>query len=597
MFRWRTSDSGRVEPADDGGRAPAPAPAVPFVAPKGHDTSETRRAARTDLLAGIGAATERNFALGKILREAFGLVDEMAAFSTAFDTTAETTETRADQFVASVCSLQSQSDAIEDRLTGAADSLTRAHACSRSALSSVGDLTASIDDIERVIKMIASIAAQTNLLALNATIEAARAGAAGAGFRVVAGEVKALSQQTHRAADEIIASAKRIRERAQINMSGVQDVDRALVSIEDLFSQVRASVVDQGEQTRGIGLGSEELARLAQNVRTSAGRMQALGGTVRSMTEQAEKAAAAARGSFETLTERAAIVLRHGDGDEINGEGRWPIVLAGTLTAAEQSFSVRVIDLATDAVQIESGADFPTSLLGEIVGMDVEGLGRFDVRLLTPTTSGYETVLITPPRTVLDRIAAKVEDLRVEYRPFIDRVRATALDVTKVIEGSLASGAMTIEQLFDVDYRRDGATEPAQYLTAAVAPLEAGTRALLESALKQDPAPDFCLLQDRNGFNPVHNLRYSRPPRFGDIVWNLRNSRNRRIFDDRVGMAASRNLKPFIVQSYARDMGDAVEARMEFDAPVFIHGRHWGAVRMAYELAEHQPRKSCADSA
>jgi len=91
-------------------------------------------------------------------------------------------------------------------------------------------------------------------------------------------------------------------------------------------------------------------------------------------------------------------------------------------------------------------------------------------------------------------------------------------------------------------------------------------------------------VQDRNGFNPVHNLRYSLPARGGDLRWNLRYSRGRRIFDDKTGLGASRNLKPFLVQSYARDMGDAIEIRMEFDAPLFLRGRHWGAVRMAYKL-------------
>ncbi|MBT3552698.1 MAG: chemotaxis protein [Rhodospirillaceae bacterium] len=57
-----------------------------------------------------------------------------------------------------------------------------------------------IGDVSEEIK---AIAGQTNLLALNATIEAARAGDAGKGFTVVAGEVKALSGQTTKATDNV----------------------------------------------------------------------------------------------------------------------------------------------------------------------------------------------------------------------------------------------------------------------------------------------------------------------------------------------------------------------------------------------------------
>ncbi len=64
-------------------------------------------------------------------------------------------------------------------------------------------LNNSIQDVQAITETILGISAQTNLLALNASIEAARAGEAGKGFAVVADEIRALSESTREATEEI----------------------------------------------------------------------------------------------------------------------------------------------------------------------------------------------------------------------------------------------------------------------------------------------------------------------------------------------------------------------------------------------------------
>ncbi len=73
------------------------------------------------------------------------------------------------------------------------------------AVTSMGEIEKSAQQIGQIIGIIDEIAFQTNLLALNAGVEAARAGEAGRGFAVVATEVRGLAQRAAESAKDIKA--------------------------------------------------------------------------------------------------------------------------------------------------------------------------------------------------------------------------------------------------------------------------------------------------------------------------------------------------------------------------------------------------------
>ena len=131
---------------------------------------------------------------------------------------------------------------------------------------SIAHIAQSSKKTGKIVKNIDEIAFQTNILALNAAVEAARAGEAGAGFSVVAEEVRALAQRTAASARE---TASLIKETSQRINDGALVVDEA----RDAFNQVMESAGQVGELLRAIAQSSRKQADDVERVNTEVGQM------------------------------------------------------------------------------------------------------------------------------------------------------------------------------------------------------------------------------------------------------------------------------------------------------------------------------------
>ncbi len=170
-----------------------------------------------------------------------------------------------------------------------------------------------------------------------------------------------------------------------------------------------------------------------------------------------------------------------------------------------------------------------------------------------------------------------------EDTPFIRRVRDDAASISALFETALAQGQITEADLFDASYAPIAGSNPAQVTTKFVGLTDRLLPSVQEAALTLDPRVVFCTAVDRNGYLPTHNKKFSQP-QGRDPVWNAANCRNRRIFDDRVGLAAGKNPKTFLLQSYRRDMGGGNFVMMkDVSAPITVRDRHWGGLRLAYK--------------
>lgn len=174
--------------------------------------------------------------------------------------------------------------------------------------------------------------------------------------------------------------------------------------------------------------------------------------------------------------------------------------------------------------------------------------------------------------------------IRTPDTPIIEIAQHKADEIAKLFTAAIDRGEISLADLFDEQYQPVEGSNPQQVLTRFTGFTDRHLPEIQEPVLGMDPRITFCAAVDRNGYLPTHNRIYSKP-QGKDPVWNTANCRNRRIFSDRTGLSAGRSQKPFLLQTYRRDMGGGQFVLMkDISAPIFVNGRHWGGLRLAIRV-------------
>lgn len=172
-----------------------------------------------------------------------------------------------------------------------------------------------------------------------------------------------------------------------------------------------------------------------------------------------------------------------------------------------------------------------------------------------------------------------------EDTPYIRGAQEAAGQISKLLEDAVRTGTISESDLFDEQYRPVSGTDPQQHLTRYVELTDRLFPQVQERMLTLSAKVVYCIAADRNGYIPTHNREYCQPQRPNDPLWNFAHCRNRRLFTDRTCLAAARSARPFLLQTYRRDMGGGNFVVMkEASAPITVNGRHWGGVRLAFQF-------------
>ena len=490
--------------------------------------------------------------------------------------TAETFSQAAEKFTQSAHGIGTQ-------VRDASKLADEASAAAREASLNVDRLRESSAAIGNVVNLIATIAKQTTLLALNSTIEAARAGSAGRGFAVVASEVKALAVQTQNATEEIKTKIDALQLDAATSFDAVHRISAAIDAIKPVFAHVNGAMAEQNETTGEITQNAASASQFIASVGTSSAEIDNAAREAETHGESVAQAGKAVTMFAEKLKTRCAVLLRQNENEERKAE-RMPCRLQIEIESGPSPIKAEVFEISVDGLLI-GGAGAASIPSHQVLKATLEDIGVCSIRVTGQTAGGAQTEFVSPGAALKDKIEDKVWSIHDENTEFVTRAMEAGDAITKLFENAVAKGDITLEDLFDENYVKIEGTDPVQYRTRFLDWADRALPEIQEAMLARDARAAFCAVIDRNGYLPVHNKIYSQRQRPGDTAWNTANARNRRIFNDPAGLAAGRNIRSYLIQSYARDMGNGTTIMMrEIDVPIRVKGRHWGGFRTAYKI-------------
>jgi methyl-accepting chemotaxis protein len=246
---------------------------------------------------------------------------------------------------------------------------------------------------------------------------------------------------------------------------------------------------------------------------------------------------------------------------------------SATLGKASGDFAKLMVDFEGNSVQLEGAAGSVTSISSTAEAIhkqarDIRGLSQeAEQRLGEAAGCAGE----------MNRATEKMLELVSRFKTGaggLEQVIDQAARWRDALQARIEALAARGLDVFDRVYRPVGETNPQKYLTGYTEAFARELQALVDEA-QQEMGSLYSLPVDVNGYIAIHQSATS-APMTGDPKVDLPRSRHQKIyFTVETEKRRSRNTEPFLFQTYMRDTGEILN---DLAMPIYIQGRHWGAM-------------------
>jgi methyl-accepting chemotaxis protein len=404
----------------------------------------------------------------------------------------------------------------------------------------------------------------------------------------VASAVYGASEEMRKAIHEVTHNTQQINQSVTQNLAAARGSAAELQQVGETSRQISAklatfsaTVAQMQESSRHI----KEILKLmdhvgrqtnllALNASIEAARAGGAGAGFAVVADEVKKLAVEALRATGTISEAVNAML--GLVQTTAEETRWIngqlSTASGVLTGTEQGFAALVREFEANGrqlSQIASAVELLTAT-NDQVHHQVSGIQSSSaevaqaLREAARLTSGMNALT----EGALGQVSAfkigndRFEQAIARVQQFHDEVQTQLEAVAREVD------------VFDRDYRPVPGTQPQKYETAYAAQFDRRLQPLFDR-WQQEMGAVYMLVVDVNGYVATHHSKVSQPLT-GDVALDTRQSRHRRIyFNTETEKRRAPNTRPFLLQSYQRDTGEVLN---DLSMPLYVGGRHWGAV-------------------